>query len=147
MNDLIERLAKTTGQDRDLDARITYAVKPALQRVGPLDEWLKTSAARNCHTYTWSIDDALTLLPDGARLRELGQWDDNGQPGGWYCDINQYWQTGSGWEVRSFSYGIPDPMDYHPKVPPLAFNGAIAVSIAALKARLAATNLADRAVA
>lgn len=64
--DLIAKLEKATGQDRDLDARICYAIKPALHRMGTLTEWLATDAAKRVPAYTWSLDDALTLVPEGA---------------------------------------------------------------------------------
>lgn len=63
--DLIARLEAATGQDRDLDARIAYLVKPALERMGTLEKWLASDASRNVLTYTWSIDDAFTLVPEG----------------------------------------------------------------------------------
>ena len=65
MKDLIERLEKATGPDREIDARIAYAVKPALVRMGSLEEWLQTEAAGRVLNYTWSIDDAIMLVPNG----------------------------------------------------------------------------------
>lgn len=128
MQDLIERLEKATGPDRQIDNAIEAAIDlPKPTNPDDLPGWPPY--------FTASIDAAITLVPKGARLRELGQWDDNGQPGGWFCDINQYRETEDGWVIDSFSYGVPDPMDYHPKVPPLASNGAVAICIAALKAR------------
>lgn len=59
MSDLIERLKKATGPDRDLDLAIGEAVGaadhsgPAYHR--PFREWAKH--------YTTSIDAALTLVP------------------------------------------------------------------------------------
>lgn len=53
MKDLIERLAKATGPDRELDAAIAYRCTKA------------ASAVMGFPSYTSSIDAALTLVPEG----------------------------------------------------------------------------------
>lgn len=114
--DLIERLEKCEGQDRDLDARIVYAIKPALHRMGSLEEWLATDASKAGRTYTYSIDDALTLVPEGFK-----------------------WKLGYSRHVPC----VADVMDYRADAAIGRFDGecdsnhAIALCIAALKARAA----------
>lgn len=114
MDELIARLEKATGQDRDLDARIAYAVKPALARCGTLEEWLQTSASKKVLTYTWSIDDALTLVPDKLRWSLVG--------------------SGKGADMATVSDSYPVGNHYFGDGP----TAALALCIAALKARAAA---------
>ncbi len=65
MKNLIERLERATGPDRDLDIAIGEAVGaadhgwPAYHR--PFKDWAKH--------YTASIDAALTLVPEGFRWK------------------------------------------------------------------------------
>ena len=58
MRDLIERLEAATGPDRDLDIAIWRAgLRPDAPATFVPLPWL--------HNYTSSIDDALTLVPEG----------------------------------------------------------------------------------
>lgn len=65
VDDLIRRVEAATGPDRELDARIKYAVHAGLRSFGSLDAWLSTdtSRKRSCvPEYTASIDAALALV-------------------------------------------------------------------------------------
>lgn len=151
LTELIDRLKAAPGPNQDIDGDVWWLIdRQSAERCywtaglgmprtlgETMPAGLGRSAVRmNAPDYTHSIDAALTAMPPGARLRELGQWDDNGSPGGWFAIISRYIKTGEhSWEIREFSYGIPDPMDFAPKVPTLAPNGAIAVLIPILKAR------------
>ena len=88
-SELIERLEKATGPDRELDALIWYAVveRPAA------GEKIDRDMVNRWPTYTASIDAALTLVPEGMRRRtvvmEDGKsgvqlwWPDEDMPGAW----------------------------------------------------------------
>ena len=84
MKDLIERLEKATGPDRELDAAIWLATTPGATR----RQWSYTHTATgmDCDVdetrdsagalitvpeYTASLDAALTLMPRGAVLQNL----------------------------------------------------------------------------
>lgn len=130
--ELIERLEKATGPDRDLDLDITLACLPngengrarlpiLAEDVGNhCYEWVEISGVsiRSAPHYTSSIDAALTLVPEGK------YWDlSRGLPAQTIRHI--YWA-----EV----YGDDNAHDsQHPICP--GANPAIALCIAALRAR------------
>lgn len=122
MDDLIERLEKATDQDQELDARICYVTKPALQRLGTVEQWLQQDAAKRVRAYTWSIDDALTLIPDGwiwnLRTEKHASFPDSSA----HAEIMD-----RHWPDPLAGYGICE--EGHAATP------AIALCIAALKAR------------
>lgn len=148
LEELIARLKSAKGPDRELDARIAESIgwtwfhdHDATPR-GDRDEgkiwvtWKDSNGVRhNCpDNYTSSIDAALTLVPTGGRLLELGQWQSNGQNAGWFCQVAKWIRDGEdSWREQGFAYGVPEIGAA--TVPPLAANGAIALCIAALKAR------------
>lgn len=115
MNKLIERLEKATGPDRRLDTAIIDYLFPD-QRKFPLE-------------FTASIDSALTLVPENAGLH-----------------IDRYWvmpRPEAAWSATISTGGVPDNprrefegMD--------AYTPAIAICIAALKARAALTSTESR---
>lgn len=123
MNDLIERLEKATGPDRELDLAIGEAVGeanhsgPAHHR--PFREWAKH--------YTASIDAALTLVPEG-----------------WWMTLDRYVISDepepSPMAWRAWLRKIEGDLDgdgpvYHRKHFSPAPTPAIALCIAAMKAR------------
>ena len=71
MKELIERLERATGPDRELDVAIVYALYPDIgpyqgQCIG--DEpifWHDPYRKRPAPSFTSSIDAALTLVPEG----------------------------------------------------------------------------------
>jgi len=78
MSDLIERLEKATGPDRELDAEICRAVGHSVETDRHFAEPLyATSSARGAWfkvpRYTGDISDAATLLKEGAAV-ELCWW-------------------------------------------------------------------------
>lgn len=125
MADLIEQLERATGPDRELDLAIWNLVFPDdINPVAPVP------------AFTGSIDAALALVPEGGRLLELGQWQDGGRPDGWFAQVTAWLRDGEfGWLDKGFSYGVPE--QGATQKPKLAPNGAIALCIAALKARSA----------
>ena len=71
MNDLIAELERAQEGSRLLDEKIALVV----------------GLSRECEPwrilkYTTSLDAALTLVPNGMKLLELGEWSD-----GWYCKV------------------------------------------------------------
>jgi hypothetical protein len=162
MDELIERLEKATEPDREIDLAIAVALQPEGDiaklmgfrrgfdgREGMAwDLWAnavcfeKYTADGQCFfnggyplpQYTTSIDAALTLVPENGRLLELGQWQDNGKPTGWFAQVTRWLKTGEhSWLDKGFAYGVPE--QGATELPKLAPNGAIALCIAALKAR------------
>ena len=83
-SELIERLEKATGPDRELDHAILCMIDPRVKGTCPMHY--------DPH-YTASIDAALTLVPEGMRRRtvvmEDGKsgvqlwWPDEDMPGAW----------------------------------------------------------------
>lgn len=118
MNDLIERLEKATGPDRDLD-RLIQLVDLGEPAHGPVPE------------FTASIDAALTLVPNAPERPVL----DVGVPQKlhWMLVDNAYdegyWQAG-----KAGAY-IYDPILTPPRWKGYGATLAIALCIAALKAR------------
>jgi hypothetical protein len=116
MHDLIERLEKATGPDRDLDLAIAIAVwgRPGVL-VSKQDEPGGPIYDYTYWEYTGSIDAARTLVPDynGESLDWLVGYDDD-------CPM-----------ATVFTHH--GHREWHP-----GFDPAIALCIAALKARLTA---------
>jgi hypothetical protein len=130
MKDLIERLEKATGPDRELDGDLFARLMGWDDGKTPATtlKYAKLEAS----SYTGSIDAALRLVPAGGRLLELGQWDDNGKPAGWFAQVTRWIKTSDDtWTDQVFAHGIEEDG----VMPKLAPNGAIALCIAALKAR------------
>lgn len=77
MKDLIERLEKAMGPDRELDGAIFCACVPRMAECWP--HWSKQERLNMPPRYTSSIDAALTLVPtiDGERLDWLVGFDDD----------------------------------------------------------------------
>lgn len=81
LNDLISRLEKASGPDRELDAQISAAVRAIPDNAPWLKSFKDIRATGNCvqafndkgessanwqpYTYTASVDAALMLVPDG----------------------------------------------------------------------------------
>lgn len=106
-NDLIERLEKATGPDRELDAEIMYL---EIERGAGIEITRTPELTATANPYTASIDAALTLVPEG--------W-------AWRVDC---------WEAATAKVFIPEKRhhySWHGK------NPAIALCIAALRARSA----------
>lgn len=93
MKDLIERLAKAKGPDRELDIAIAQAIYPGLELRAFRDPFSGNETAWYLHDthvriehYTASLDAAMTLVPEGAYpgvVRRLKDWEgyvNNGQP-------------------------------------------------------------------
>lgn len=147
MDELIKRLEAATGPDRELDACIFCALlhpdkKPERNLFYTnREEWgvfvtnqpAPGMTFYDAPIYTASLDAAMTLVPEGARVREVGQWDDNGKPSGWFACVMKWERHIGGWRYVSYMHGILD----EDKIPDLAPNGAIALCIAALRARMA----------
>lgn len=74
--DLISRLQAATGPDRELDADISIAVGAFKEKHGlPGGGWVSKGehyAVVPAPLYTGLIDIALTLLPDGMPIHEMG---------------------------------------------------------------------------
>lgn len=111
MDDLIARLEKATGPDRDLD----HAIDTAL-----LGEWTYYAPE-----YTASIDAALTLVPNGYRWLVRKH------------DGSKTWAGGKG--AKSFANVYADEHE-SPMYEAWTQTPALALCIAALKARQAMAN-------
>jgi hypothetical protein len=122
MKDLIERLEKATGPDRELDAKLAFvngAWAAGVDEGVPWVQWAKNTAVEindELPRYTASIDAALTLVPEG------WEWElYSNPPSAWLCE-------------RGY-----DPDTYNGKTALASTKSpAIALCIAALKARSAA---------
>jgi len=81
MNDLIARLEAAPEGSRELDAEIAVAVWPKLADYAPDTKrgpghWISPKDGPvYAENYTTSIDDALTLVPEGRRFK-VGRDDD-----------------------------------------------------------------------
>src|SRR5690606_8792956 len=90
MNDLIAKLEKATGPDRELDAKLAFvngAWAAGVDEGVPWVQWAKNTAVEindELPRYTASIDAALALVPDGLNyvLRSL-QGNAEARVGGW----------------------------------------------------------------
>ena len=123
MDDLIARLEKATGPDRELDGDIVLhlgLVPHGMERGWP-GGWAGDGKQFDAEWYTKSIDAALTLVPEDWCLFEMGQLGRNNQ--GWYVNLMHRHEVG---EVSSSHESF-----------------AVALCIAALKAR-ADTQARDR---
>jgi hypothetical protein len=136
--DLIARLEEASEGSRKLDVAIWDVVENwPVVTLNP--DWRKAPNGADVHAltfapdYTTSIDDALTLVPEGMRVRELGQWWDIYRPGGWFCAIMEWKRVGMALVEDTYSCGIPDDQTY--KIPLTAPTPALALCIAAMKAR------------
>lgn len=114
MQDLIEKLEKATGPDRKLDGAIAKAVgaEHGYREFVHLESRSYSIHDEIARHYTASIDAALTLVPEP-----------------WAWEI--YWDNGC-------ELSLPPPGD---KIFVTAVTPAIAICIAALKARLALAEL------
>lgn len=126
MKELIEKLEALEGPDRELDAQIAVAG-------GQFERLAKTVAGtfvypggirdgRRPPAYTASIDDALSLVPDGLAV-EVGVYPagDDMPPEGSFARVSDdCLGDGPGWEEDAYKGATP----------------AIAICIAALRARL-----------
>lgn len=129
MKDLIERLEKATGPDRELDAQIMVATNSIKRRAFYL--WISTQpkgtnpsmidyARCAASKYTASIDAALTLVPKGMELKMKYR-------SGYACaNVGTYNQR----LMQFASYGFSEEGGHFRDPSP-----AIAICIAALKAR------------
>lgn len=127
IEELIAKLESATGPDRDLDFEIAYAidwrVSDDLNFRQYADTYKKLARKDNYPAYTESIDCALTLVPEGWTVANIGQRDS----GAWWAELRRGSQTSYD-KVELSGIGINDKL-------PLA----IAICIASLKARLALT--------
>ena len=119
---LIERLARATGPDRELDAAIDVVVfRPSADRVEYFPDGQRIPSgfynARAIPAYTGSLDAAVTLVPEG-----WGWGVQSGYPyeGRCYPALAYYWILGD-------DPGVANSVD--------AAAPAHAICIAALKAR------------
>lgn len=78
MKELIERLEKATGPDRELDGEIALLLDPDTRRVNP-GRWVGNEVP----AYTSSVDDALTLIPQGWRVGSIVE----GAIGPWFVSL------------------------------------------------------------
>lgn len=127
MKTLIERLEKATGPSRELDAAIFKIAQPESERfkTSPFGEgpghmsWISANKGTIHPLYTASIDAALTLVPENAdwSLEKDGAW-------------VRWMGKDDAQEVQSVLVGRDGKCT------------AIALCIAALKARQATTGLA-----
>lgn len=115
MKDLIERLEKAAGPDRELDAAIRVRVLKGAFPDETIEQRMEYSRKYGQH-YTSSIDDALTLLP-------VSSW-----------DHLVAFKCGIGWYAF---IKAPDLTIWESDFD--RTSGAIALCIAALKARVAIT--------
>lgn len=131
MKDLIERLEKATGPDRELDVLI-YFYDPTATEPIKVEKTVEyygsfSRTAWKCGRggewddcilhFTSSIDAAMTLVPNGWHLHVLNQID---------------W-PGEGWNVNLWGPPVPEGQRQFKKA--YAKTPAIALCIAALKAR------------
>lgn len=130
MQDIIERLEKATGPDRELDEAIAIACgwsRYLLKDTVIGDELVWKSPDGNLtpcvRSFTASIDAALTLVPKGLRWLVTNVGYDNGR----------YMKGKAG----AFIY---HPISTPPRWTGFAFNEATSLCIAALKARAQASN-------
>jgi hypothetical protein len=80
MDELIAKLEKATGPDRELDVAIVYALHPDIGNYDGLcvgDEpifWHEPYRKQPCPRFTASIDAALSLVPEGMQVGLVGPW-------------------------------------------------------------------------
>lgn len=96
MSELIERVEKASGGDRELDVAIYRAEFP-FPCVKLSAEAQKKFDQEKAPSYTASIDAALTLLPDGCAVERLSLW--NRHPAscvvlGTHLHKGEYWHQG-----------------------------------------------------
>lgn len=140
MTDLITRLERATGPDRELDYSILLvtdrdyyewcdakgrelADKAKNNGLQGRDEACRYDGFSGCHRYTGSIDAAVTLVPERHR------WLLDKRP-----DANQ---REDGYRAQVYRQGHHYQSDMSDMPTAWAINPAIALSIAALKARTA----------
>jgi len=114
LGELIARLERATWPDRELDARIIYALRPRMALLGTVDDYLATGVSGSVPAYTASIDAAMTLKPAGWAWR-IGQAE--------HSDLEPFALVYSSVAASCFAEAK------HP-------HAAIALCIAALKARV-----------
>ena len=138
---LIARLEMAAKGSRELDEAIATYLWGEPKPTGNIGSertlvWWQNGIGRSvAPEFTESLDAALTLVPAGMRVRELGQWWDIDRPGGWFCAIMAWQRVGVALVEDTYSFGVPD--DENNKMPPTAPTPALALCIAALKARAA----------
>ena len=116
--DLIERLEKATGPDRELDGEIWLAADPRLVVLWP--HWTAEQRDNMVPRYTASIDAALSLVPEHHRwLLDKRPYADH-RIDGYRCEVYR----------QAHYYATTDDMPHAWSATP-----ALALTIAALKAR------------
>lgn len=115
MQDLIERLKKLTGPDREIDVEIGRIQNVLVMQRDRETGWNRPYTH---HRYTESLDSALTLLPLEPKNEPSGTWD---------------------WQIESTNGGLTISARVG-DVRAFADTPAIALCIAALKARVPATH-------
>ncbi|TAL02651.1 MAG: hypothetical protein EPO08_06465 [Rhodospirillaceae bacterium] len=138
-DELISRLGNTESSSKELDfwcwwyGKSTEADKP--NPMPPPEDYVESNLMSHANSFapTLSVDAALRMVPENARVRELGQWWDMDHPGGWFCNVMQ-WERDKNLNLieRCYVYGFSDS---DIRMPILAPTAAIAICIAALKAR------------
>lgn len=121
MQELIERLERAASPDRQLDLAIFCALD---EFRAPFKQYPMARISHNraavAPAFTESIDAALTLVPEGWTVANLGQNDRKG----WWAELREGHQTSYNQVVLS-GFGLRE------------LGPAIALCTAALKARLA----------
>jgi hypothetical protein len=131
MDDLIEKLGRATGPDRELDLAIinfkadlpwkwmhVWSDTIVQEKYGPVGPKTPGNPICSLERFTESMDDAMTLMPKGAGIR-----------------LERYWlRDREAWTAVASTGGIPsNPARQF--VAEDAYTPALALCIAALKAR------------
>lgn len=146
MDNVISRLGAAKEGNADLDEAVALAIGWTIRGTippCPHDMWHEPGMALCVEhdgppSFTTSLDAAITLVPKGARIRELGQWWDIDRPGGWFCNIMR-WERDEQLHLieRAYTFGFAESDTQMPQTAPTA---ALAVCIAALKMHTTAPN-------
>lgn len=126
MKDLIERLEKATGPSRELDGalfEIATGKSPYFNTVPYRAGGAPQRKMMSVPAYTESIDAALTLVPEGWTVANIGQNDSKG----WWAELRRGFQTSYD-RVELSNIGLRE------------LGPAIALCSAALRARADAAN-------
>lgn len=107
---LLEKLRAATGGDREIDARLHYAMKPALQNYGTVDDWLRTDTSTSgiVPHYTADLSAAVALVE--AKLPDA-TWNCGIQPKPYKAEATIYGPIKPWPESTRYEYG------HHAKAP------------------------------
>ena len=127
---LAERCEKADTPSLDLDKSILRALGFTWRG---MNYWSadNETAWKGLATFSYSIDAAITLIPDGFCLASLGFCEGDEYQAGWHCELVS--------KPEHYVFvGLDDPMNFHREDPRRIKTPALAVCAAALRARAGA---------